>query len=77
MDCRHCCGAGIGLAHMCLARGYKCVIYMPNNQSQEKIDALRMLGADVRPVPVAPFTDPANYNHQVLTEYDIYPILRP
>ena len=25
---------GIGLAHMCLAMGYKCVIYMPNNQSQ-------------------------------------------
>ena len=25
---------GIGLAHMCLALGYKCVIYMPNNQSQ-------------------------------------------
>ncbi|XP_035683089.1 cysteine synthase 1-like [Branchiostoma floridae] len=55
---------GIGLAHMCLALGYKCVIYMPNNQSQEKIDALTTLGADVRPVPVAPFTDPNNYNHQ-------------
>ncbi|ORZ35059.1 cysteine synthase [Catenaria anguillulae PL171] len=55
---------GIGLAHVCRARGYKCVIYMPNNQSQEKVDALRMLGAEVYQVPVAPFTDPNNYNHQ-------------
>lgn len=55
---------GIGLAHVCRAKGYKCVIYMPNTQSQEKIDLLRMLGADVRPVPPVPFTDPKNYNHQ-------------
>ncbi|TPX46054.1 hypothetical protein SeMB42_g02694 [Synchytrium endobioticum] len=55
---------GIGLAHVCRARGYRCVIYMPNTQSQEKIDLLRMLGADVRPVPAVAFTDPANYNHQ-------------
>ncbi|KAI9183210.1 Cysteine synthase 1 [Blastocladiella emersonii ATCC 22665] len=55
---------GIGLAHVCRARGYKCVIYMPNNQSQEKIDTLRMLGAEVHTVPVKPFTDPDNYNHQ-------------
>ena len=34
--------------------------------SQEKIDALKMLGADVRPVPVVPYSDPMNYNHQVL-----------
>ncbi|CAH1792152.1 unnamed protein product [Owenia fusiformis] len=55
---------GIGLAHICRALGYKCVIYMPNNQSQEKIDLLKVLGADVRPVPPCPFTDPNNYNHQ-------------
>ncbi|ESO89968.1 hypothetical protein LOTGIDRAFT_218432 [Lottia gigantea] len=55
---------GIGLAHMCLALRYKCVIYMPNNQSQEKIDMLKTLGADVRPVPVVPWDDPDNYNHQ-------------
>lgn len=55
---------GIGLAHVCRAKGYNCVIYMPNTQSQEKIDLLRSLGADVRPVPAVPFTDPANYNHQ-------------
>ncbi|KAF9452340.1 pyridoxal phosphate-dependent enzyme, beta subunit, partial [Macrolepiota fuliginosa MF-IS2] len=55
---------GIGLAHVCRARGYKCVIYMPNTQSQEKIDLLRMLGADVRPVPAVAYENPANYNHQ-------------
>ncbi|KAF8744911.1 hypothetical protein AX14_012738 [Amanita brunnescens Koide BX004] len=55
---------GIGLAHVCRSKGYKCVIYMPNTQSQEKIDLLRMLGADVRPVPAVPYDDPRNYNHQ-------------
>lgn len=39
---------------------------MPDNQSQEKISLLRTLGADVRPVPVKPFTDEMNYNHQVM-----------
>ena len=33
--------------------------------NQEKIDALKVLGADVRPVPAVPFDDPDNYNHQV------------
>ncbi|KAF9644575.1 cysteine synthase [Thelephora ganbajun] len=55
---------GIGLAHVCRARGYRCVIFMPNNQSQEKIDLLRMLGAEVYPVPVVPYENPKNYNHQ-------------
>jgi len=55
---------GIGLAHVCRAKGYKCVIYMPNTQSQEKIDLLRMLGADVRPVPAVAYENPLNYNHQ-------------
>jgi cysteine synthase len=55
---------GIGLAHICLARGYKCVIFMPNTQSQEKIDTLNSLGCDVRPVPVVPYADPMNFNHQ-------------
>jgi len=55
---------GIGMAHVCNARGYKLVIFMPDTQSQEKIDLLRVLGADVRPVPAVPFTDPNNYNHQ-------------
>ncbi|CAE6431612.1 unnamed protein product [Rhizoctonia solani] len=55
---------GIGLAHVCRSKGYKCVIYMPNTQSQEKIDLLKMLGADVRPVPAVAYENPKNYNHQ-------------
>ncbi|KIY44369.1 pyridoxal phosphate-dependent enzyme, beta subunit [Fistulina hepatica ATCC 64428] len=55
---------GIGLAHVCRARGYKCVIFMPNTQSQEKIDLLRMLGAEVYPVPAVAYENPENYNHQ-------------
>ncbi|KAF5093468.1 hypothetical protein D0Z03_002402 [Geotrichum reessii] len=55
---------GIGLAHVCRARGYKCVIYMPNTQSQGKIDHLRFLGAEVHPVPAVAFDNPMNYNHQ-------------
>ncbi|HEY9614801.1 cysteine synthase A [Allocoleopsis sp.] len=52
---------GIGLAHICNARGYKCLIIIPNTQSQEKMDALRTLGAEVRPVPAVPYSDPNNY----------------
>ncbi|XP_065845422.1 uncharacterized protein [Oscarella lobularis] len=55
---------GIGLAHMCNSLGYACVIYMPDTQSQEKIDILHSLGAEVRPVPAVPFDNPDNYNHQ-------------
>ncbi|KAI2631011.1 cysteine synthase (O-acetylserine (thiol)-lyase-like protein) [Hypoxylon sp. NC1633] len=55
---------GIGLAHVCRSRGYRLVIYMPDTQSQGKIDLLRLLGADVHPVPAVPFDDPQNYNHQ-------------
>ncbi|ERS99894.1 cysteine synthase A [Sporothrix schenckii 1099-18] len=55
---------GIGLAHVCAARGYKLVIYMPNTQSQGKIDLLRLLGAEVHPVPAVAFDNPENYNHQ-------------
>jgi cysteine synthase A len=52
---------GIGLAHICNAKGYKCVIVIPDTQSQEKMDMLRMLGAEVRPVPAVPYQDPNNY----------------
>ncbi|KAJ7262250.1 tryptophan synthase beta subunit-like PLP-dependent enzyme [Mycena haematopus] len=55
---------GIGLAHVCRAKGYKCVIFMPDTQSQEKIDLLRMLGAEVHPVPAVAYENPQNYNHQ-------------
>ncbi|MFM7426159.1 MAG: cysteine synthase A [Elainella sp.] len=52
---------GIGLAHICNAKGYKCLIIIPDTQSQEKIDLLRTLGAEVRPVPAVPYRDPNNY----------------
>ncbi|KAL8973033.1 MAG: hypothetical protein Q9183_000201 [Haloplaca sp. 2 TL-2023] len=55
---------GIGLAHVCRSKGYKLVIYMPNTQSQGKVDLLRLLGAEVFPVPAVPFDNPDNYNHQ-------------
>ncbi|MCW6037293.1 cysteine synthase A [Spirulina subsalsa FACHB-351] len=52
---------GIGLAHICNAKGYKCLIIIPETQSQEKMDLLRTLGAEVRPVPAVPYKDPNNY----------------
>ncbi|RMZ83944.1 hypothetical protein DV737_g1373, partial [Chaetothyriales sp. CBS 132003] len=55
---------GIGLAHVCRSRGYNLVIYMPNTQSQGKIDLLRLLGAEVYPVPAVAWENPDNYNWQ-------------
>ena len=52
---------GIGLAHICNARGYRCLIVIPDTQSQEKIDLLRTLGAEVKTVPAVPYRDPNNY----------------
>jgi cysteine synthase A len=52
---------GIGLAHICNAKGYRCLIVIPETQSQEKIDLLRTLGAEVRTVPAVPYRDPGNY----------------
>jgi cysteine synthase A len=54
---------GIGLTLVGNARGYRTVIVMPETQSQEKIDFLRMIGADLRLVPAKPFRDPGNYVH--------------
>ncbi len=55
---------GIGLAHVCNASGYGCIIYMPDNQSPEKTELLRTLGADVRLVPAVPYADDNNYQKQ-------------
>lgn len=55
---------GIGLVHICNARGYKCIIYMPDNQSPVKVDILRELGAEVRVVKTVPYRDPMNYQKQ-------------
>ncbi|MFA7505831.1 MAG: cysteine synthase A [Burkholderiaceae bacterium] len=54
---------GIGLALVANARGYRCVIVIPETQSQEKKDLLRLFGADLREVPALPFKDPDNYVH--------------
>jgi cysteine synthase len=54
---------GIGLALVANARGYRSVIVMPSNQSQEKIDLLRTLGAQVELTTPAPFASPDNYYH--------------
>ena len=43
------------------AKGYKSVIVMPETQSEEKKDVLRVCGADLRLVPAAPYKDPGNY----------------
>jgi len=52
---------GIGLAHVCNARGYRCVIVMPDNQSPEKYQLLEMLGAQLHKVPAVPYSNPNQY----------------
>jgi cysteine synthase len=52
---------GIGLALVGNARGYRTLIIIPETQSQEKIEGLRAMGAEVRTVPEKPYKDPDNY----------------
>lgn len=54
---------GIGLALVANARGYKSVIVIPETQTQEKKDMLRLAGAELIEVPAKPFRDPDNYVH--------------
>jgi cysteine synthase len=54
---------GIGLALVASARGYRTVIVIPNTQSQEKKDALTLLGAELVQVPALPYSNPNNYQH--------------
>ena len=54
---------GIGLVLVGNARGYRTVIVMPETQSQEKKDMLRLAGAELRLVPAKPYRDPENYVH--------------
>ena len=61
---------GIGLAHVCRSRGYRLVIYMPNTQSQGKVDLLRLLGAEVYPVPAVAWENSENYNWQAKRHAD-------
>ena len=52
---------GIGLAMVCSALGYRCKIIMPRTQSQEKKDAIKLLGAELIEVDAVPYTNPMNY----------------
>jgi len=52
---------GIGIALVANALGYRSVIVMPETQSQEKKDMLRLCGADLRLVPALPYSNPGNY----------------
>jgi len=52
---------GIGIALVANARGYRSVIVMPDTQSQEKKDMLRLCGADLRLIPAVPYSNPGNY----------------
>lgn len=52
---------GIGIALVANARGYRCVIVMPDTQSHEKKDMLRLCGADLRLIPAVPYSNPNHY----------------
>jgi len=52
---------GIGFAHVCNARGYRCVIVMPDNQAPEKYQQIEMMGAEVIRVKAVPYSDPNHY----------------
>ncbi len=52
---------GIGLAVVASARGYRTVIVIPETQSQEKKDMLRLAGAELIEVPAVPYANPNNY----------------
>jgi cysteine synthase A len=54
---------GIGLAVVASARGYRTLILIPDTQSQEKKDMLRLCGAELIEVPALPFSNPNNYQH--------------
>ncbi len=52
---------GIGLALVADARGYRSIIVIPETQSQEKKDMIRLAGAELREVPAVPYKNPDNY----------------
>src|SRR6185437_9772685 len=54
---------GIGLALVANARGYRTIIVIPETQSQEKKDMLRLCGAELVEVPALAFANPNNYQH--------------
>src|ERR1700682_5470103 len=54
---------GIGLALVANARGYRTLIVIPETQSQEKKDMLRLCGAELVEVPALPYSNPNSYQH--------------
>jgi cysteine synthase A len=54
---------GIGLAVVAGARGYRTLIVIPETQSREKKDMLRLCGAELVEVPALPYANPNNYQH--------------
>jgi cysteine synthase A len=54
---------GIGLTLVANARGYRSIIVVPETQAKEKLDFLRMIGADLRLIPPKPYRDPGHYVH--------------
>lgn len=58
---------GIGLTTLAADRGYKTIIVMPDNQSDEKYQLLEMLGAEVRKVAPVPFANPNHFYHTART----------
>ncbi|MBC7982664.1 MAG: pyridoxal-phosphate dependent enzyme, partial [Candidatus Obscuribacterales bacterium] len=52
---------GIGFAHVCNARGYRCIIVMPDNQAPEKYAQIEAMGAQVVKVKAVPYADPNHY----------------
>jgi len=54
---------GIGIALVANALGYKTIIVMPDNQSKEKMDTLRALGAELVLVPPTKYSDPGHFQH--------------
>ncbi|MCH8862367.1 MAG: cysteine synthase A [Proteobacteria bacterium] len=54
---------GIGLAVVAAAKGYRTLIVVPETQTREKIETLRVMGAEVKLVPAKPYSDPGNFQH--------------
>lgn len=52
---------GIGISVVANAKGYRCLIVMPDNQSREKIDTLILMGAQLKLVPPVPYSNPNNF----------------
>lgn len=64
---------GIGLATLASERGYRTIIFMPNNQSQEKYQVLEVLGAEIHKLPPVPFSNPDHFFHQAKRHAETMP----